>query len=216
MTGHPNLEHAHHGHGSEISDELHVGPDQWDAIYADKPHWDIGHPQRPFLDLAEAGAIRGRVLDVGCGTGEHVLMCAALGLDATGVDIAANAIRAAERKARERHLAARFLQHDARRLADLGEAFDTVLDCTLFIHFVDDEQDRADFLSGLRTVVPTGGRYFMLCFRGQYTHHRELPHDEVADIFADGWRIDSFEETAVIAVGHPSDIPAWLAGLTRI
>ena len=56
----------------------------------------------------------------------------------------------------------------------------------------------------------------MLCFRGQYTHHRELPHDEVADIFADGCRIDSFEETAVIAAGHPSDIPAWLAGLTRI
>src|SRR6266568_3429515 len=51
-------------------------------LYTSPPPWDIGRPQPAFLTLAEAGAIQGRVLDVGCGTGEHVLMCAALGLDA--------------------------------------------------------------------------------------------------------------------------------------
>ena len=67
----------------------------WDEIYAGGPRWDIGRPQPAFLALAEAGAIAGRVLDVGCGTGEHVLMCAGLGLEATGVDISAAAISAA-------------------------------------------------------------------------------------------------------------------------
>ncbi len=219
MTGNANLGRIQLGHGSEISDaphDPHKGPYQWDALYAGEPGWDIGRPQQPFLALADAGAIRGRVLDVGCGTGEHVLMCAARGLDATGVDISATAIQAAERKARERRLAARFLQHDARRLADLAESFDTVLDCGLFVHLIDDQQDLADFVHGLRAIVPTGGRYFMLCFRGQHIHHRGLMRDEVADIFADGWRFDSFEPTTLVGAGHPPDIPAWLAGLTRI
>ena len=96
-------------------------------LYASRPPWDIGRPQPAFVTLLEGGAIRRRVLDVGCGTGEHALMAAGLGLDATGVDLAANALRTAEQKARDRKLTARFIRHDARRLADLGETFDTVL-----------------------------------------------------------------------------------------
>ena len=36
--------------------------------------------------------LAGRVLDIGCGTGEHALMCAAMGLDATGIDATPMAI----------------------------------------------------------------------------------------------------------------------------
>ncbi len=50
--------------------------EDFDALYAGTPPWDIGRPQPAFLALAQEGAIRGRVLDVGCGTGEHVLMAA--------------------------------------------------------------------------------------------------------------------------------------------
>src|SRR5919202_5979339 len=80
-----------------------------DDLYTSSPPWDIGRPQPAFVALADRGAIQGRVLDVGCGTGEHVLLCAGLGLDATGVDLASRALRAAEDKARERGLVARFL-----------------------------------------------------------------------------------------------------------
>src|SRR4029453_4840791 len=107
-----------------------------------------------------AGAIRGRVLDAGCGTGEHALMAAALGLDAVGVDLAGNALHAPERKAPARGLTARFMRHDARHLADLGETFDTVLDCGLFHLFT--EADRATYVDSLRSALPIGGRYFML------------------------------------------------------
>src|ERR1039458_5240791 len=54
-------------------------PEHFDASYAGTPPWDIGRPQPAFLALAEAGTIRGRVLDVGCGTGEHALMAASMG-----------------------------------------------------------------------------------------------------------------------------------------
>lgn len=105
------------------------------------------------------------MLDVGCATGEHVLLSVGIGLEATGVDLASAALHAATEKARDRGRAARFLMWDARKLADLGESFDTVLDCGLF-HIVTDE-DRAAFVNSLRSVVAPGGRYFMLCFSDQ-------------------------------------------------
>lgn len=40
-------------------------PEDFDALYAGTPPWDIGRPQPAFLALAEAGQVRGRVLDVG-------------------------------------------------------------------------------------------------------------------------------------------------------
>src|ERR1700691_2980960 len=88
---------------------LHSGP------YAEgsAPPWDIGYPQPAFLTLARSGELRGRVLDIGCGTGEHALMAGALGLDATGIDVASRAIALAEQKAKARKLAARFVVGDA-------------------------------------------------------------------------------------------------------
>lgn len=38
------------------------------------PSWDIGRPQPAFTELAEAGLWRGRLLDIRCGTAEHVLL----------------------------------------------------------------------------------------------------------------------------------------------
>jgi 2-polyprenyl-3-methyl-5-hydroxy-6-metoxy-1,4-benzoquinol methylase len=213
MSGAPrHLDHAHLGHGPDP----HTGSPRWDEVYAGKPEWDIDRPQPAFQALADAGAFRGRVLDVGCGTGEHVLMCASLGLDATGVDVASTAIHTAQQKAHDRGLTARFLVQDARRLADLGESFDMVLDCGLFVHVVDDGGDRTAYLDGLRSVVSPGGRYFMACFRGQQGHHRALTHEEIAAAFADGWRVDSIDPATLEGAANPAGVPAWLVALTRI
>ncbi|HEY4463481.1 MAG TPA: class I SAM-dependent methyltransferase, partial [Streptosporangiaceae bacterium] len=78
--------------GSPSSHPGAAAPHDLSDLYATSPPWDIGRPQPAFLALAQAGAIRGRVLDAGCGTGEHALMCAGIGLDATGIDLAARAL----------------------------------------------------------------------------------------------------------------------------
>ena len=186
-------------------------------LYAYPPPWDIGRPQPAFAALAAAGTIRGRVLDAGCGTGEHALMCAALGLDATGVDLAASALHAAQAKARDRGLTARFLAQDARHLADLGERFGTVLDCGLFHVFTD--ADRRLYEGSLRAALEPGGRYFMLCFSdrqpGQWGPVRKITREEITATVAGGWRVDSVQPAIIDITADPAGIRAWLAVLTR-
>jgi ubiquinone/menaquinone biosynthesis C-methylase UbiE len=191
-------------------------PNRPEDLYVSRPLWDVGRPQPAFLALADADALSGRVLDVGCGTGEHALMAAALGLDATGVDLATNALDTAEQKARERELTVRFLRHDARRLGELGEVFDIVLDCGLFHIF--GGTDRAAYVASLRSVLVPGGRYFMLGFSdqqpGDWGPHR-LTRSDVTTAFTDGWRIDALQPATIEITTDPQGIRAWFAALTR-
>lgn len=180
-------------------------------LYASPRPWDIGRPQAAFLELVEQGAIRGRVLDVGCGTGEHVLMCAQRGLAATGIDLAEPALDTAREKARECGLSARFLCHDALRLADLGETFDIVIDCGLFHmpHFT--SADRSTFVTGLASALSDSGCYLMLCFSDRAPEggpHR-ITRDQINSWFATGWQLDLAPASIEVTI-DPAGFPAWL------
>ena len=193
-------------------------PAGFEEAYAGTPPWDIGRPQPAFLQIAQAGALRGRVLDIGCGTGEHALMAAALGLEAVGIDSAPTAIKLAEEKARTRNLAARFILADALNIAQLGEQYDTVLDCGLFHTF--DDPDRIRYEAGLRSAVASGGRYYLLCFSDLQPGAmgpRRVSQAEIRACFATGWRVESID-AATIAVNPgilPDDPRAWLALIVR-
>ena len=166
--------------------------------------------------LADAGELRGRVLDSGCGTGEHTLMASALGLDATGVDGAPTAIAMAERKAIERGLAARFLVHDALDLGSLDGPFDTVIDSGVY-HIFDDE-DRARYVESLEAATHSGARCFLLCFSdlqpGEFGPRR-ITERELRTSFEGGWRIDSLSRATMQTTRSPEGVHAWLASMTR-
>ena len=135
----------------------------WDSSYQDNvPTWDIGRPQPAFVRLADRGLLTGRVLDAGCGTGEHVLLAAARGAAAMGVDLSVVAIEKARGKAAERGLTARFEVADALHLERLGESFDTITDSGLFHVF--DDADRARYVTSLASIIEPGGTYYMMCF----------------------------------------------------
>jgi SAM-dependent methyltransferase len=188
---------------------------EWDASYASTPPWDIGRPQPGFAQLAATGRLQGPLLDVGCGTGEHVLMAAAAGLDATGIDIAPSAIRLAGEKAAARGITATFVVGDACR-ATFAEPFATVLDCGLF-HVFDDD-DRATFVQHLATTVRPGGTYFMLCFSDAEPGDwgpRRVAKAEIEAAFRDGWTVDSIEASDLHVTIRDEPVAAWLATIVR-
>jgi SAM-dependent methyltransferase len=202
-----------------VSDERPAGRDlvaEFETAYEARPPWDIGEPQPPFAALAAAGRLRGRVLDVGCGTGEHVLMAAAAGCEAMGIDIASTAIRLAQAKAKERGIEARFVVGDARDLASLGQQYDVVLDCGLFHVF--DDVDRAPFVASLARAVRPGGEYFMLCFSDEEPPGwgpRRITQDEIRDAFADGWRVEAIEPADIKVTLRSEPVRSWLASIAR-
>jgi SAM-dependent methyltransferase len=191
-------------------------PEDFDALYAGTPPWDIGRPQPAFVHLAEAGALKGRVLDVGCGTGEHALMAARLGLHAVGIDAAPAAIAIAEGKARDRGLGVRFVVGNALDLGSLGEQFDTVLDSGLF-HIFDDD-DRSRYVGSLGMAIAPGGRYYMLCFSDRQPGDwgpRRVAEEEITATFNDGWTINSIAAAKMDITISADGALVWLATVTR-
>ena len=191
--------------------------DDFDASYRQgTPPWDIGRPQPALAAVADRFA--GRVLDAGCGTGEHALLAAERGLEAIGVDASPTAIASAQQKARTRGVDVRFVVGDALNLGALGERFDTVVDCGLF-HVFDDD-DRSRYVRSLGEVLGDGGRLFLLCFSDRQAGDwgpRRVREDELRSSFADGWHVESIEPTLLTVTFMPDGgAHAWLATITRV
>jgi ubiquinone/menaquinone biosynthesis C-methylase UbiE len=189
---------------------------EFEASYSGTPPWDIGRPQPAFATLAAEGQLGRTVLDVGCGTGEHVLMAAAAGCEAMGIDISPTAIRLAEVKAEERRTSARFTVGDALHLEALGEQFDTVLDCGLFHVF--DDADRPLFVRSLAAVVRPGGSYFMLCFSDDEPPGwvpRRVTRAEIRDVFAEGWEVAGIEPAELYVTIRAEPARSWFTCIRR-
>jgi cyclopropane fatty-acyl-phospholipid synthase-like methyltransferase len=193
---------------------------RWDSAYeaGSRPPWDIGRPQPAFVRLADGGLLRGRVLDAGCGSGEHALLAAARGADVVGVDVSPRAIDRARRKAGERGIAVRFEIADALRLGELGLTFDTVIDSGLFHVF--DDADRARYVTSLASVLEPGGTCYLMCFSDRQPGTmgpRRVSQEELRAAFSDGWAVTSIVAEAFEVnpgLGTPT-AQAWLATIRR-
>jgi cyclopropane fatty-acyl-phospholipid synthase-like methyltransferase len=168
----------------------------FENLYAGPAPWDLGKPQCQFTAIADR--VTGRVLDAGCGTGEHALFFAARGHRVIGIDFVEEAIRRARRKADERGLSVQFLVKDATMLEEWGERFASVIDCGLFHVFSDD--DRRRYVGGLAKVVAPGGRLFLMCFSDEVPGTegpRRVSRQELYDAFADGWEVESVQPVQI-------------------
>jgi len=189
----------------------------WNSAYQGSPPWDVGRPQPDFVRLAEAGELVGRVLDVGCGTGEQVMLAATHGAEAMGVDIAELAIQRAREKAEERGIHATFQVADAMHLDRLGRQFDVITDSGLFHVFSDDE--RPAFVTSLRSVLRPGGMYYMMCFSDWQPGDwgpRRVSKAEIRASFADGWSVRSIEPAQFVIAMESERAQAWLATIERV
>ena len=192
-------------------------PSRWNSSYQGAPPpWDIGAPQPRFAALADAGCLQGEVLDSGCGTGEHVLMAARRGAQATGIDIAELAIEQARAKAEERGIAATFLVGDVLHLDRLARQFDVITDSGVFHVF--DDSEREVYVASLASALRPGGALYLMCFSDRQPGDwgpRRVSEAELRAAFADGWSITAIEAATFDITIDPNGAQAWLASVIR-
>lgn len=182
----------------------------FEEAYEGVPPWDLGRPQPTIIEIEKDGKIKGRVIDIGCGTGENALYLAEKGYSVWGIDRVDAAIEEARKKMKERGLSAVFLTGDALELANLGECFETVVDFGLF-HTLSDE-DRLRMESTLSRVMNSGGLYHMVCFSEYVPGERgpgRVTREEIRAVFQKGWEIQSQDLVRHETSYEPGWAPAW-------
>ena len=198
-------------------------PESFNEAYAQTPPWDIGRPQPAIVALADRGGVlRAPLLDVGCGTGEHVLFLRSRGIDASGIDIAPAAIERAREKARLCGVDPNvFSIADALALGTLGKRFSTTLDVGVFHIFGD--ADRVRYAASLAQILEPGGVYVTMAFSdhepADWGGPRRIREADFASTFRDGWRVRSVEEarfTTHLPQHAASGGRAWVAVVDRV
>ena len=190
--------------------------------------WVIGQPQPTIVTLERQGWVRGKVLDAGCGTGEHAVHLAALGYDVYGLDFSSRAIEQARANAAARNVVAHFEVADALALRN-EPTYDTVIDSALFHVF--DASDRARYMRSLHRACRRGALVHVLALADTGPHFGPQVSDTaIRDAFGQGWSMEDLraaryrgvvirDEHAVAlnrSIGELVDLPAWLARARRI
>ncbi len=167
------------------------------------------------------------MLDAGCGTGEHALLIASLGLPVLGVDVAETALATAREKAARMKAAQKktndggvveFATADALHMERLGRRFDTVLDCGLFHTFDDDERPR--YVASLASVTERDGTGYVVCFSddGPDTGPHPVSQETLRAAFSpgSGWNLLALEPDRIHTRFHRDGAPAWFVTIKRI
>ncbi|OPY36426.1 MAG: tellurite resistance protein TehB [Methanoregula sp. PtaU1.Bin051] len=190
--------------------------DFFGAAYKGRPPWDIGRPQKEFIELVRRGEVTGPVLDIGCGTGENALFFAAEGFEVWGIDATPLAVEKAQEKAAARNLAVQFRILDALSLTRLGRTFGTVTDSGLF-HTLSDE-NRPVFTENLAAVLPSGGNYFMLCFSDLEPPGygpRRIKQQDIRDTFRNVWSVNYIRPAVFESNTRKEGSKAWFSSITK-
>jgi ubiquinone/menaquinone biosynthesis C-methylase UbiE len=193
----------------------------WEDAYKTVPPWDVGRPQPALVELVRARELnrgRGRVLDVGCGTGENALYLAGNGFSVSGVDLSSRAIAAARAKAVERRRNIDFRTGNALSLEFKDSVFDNVIDSGLFHTFPED--DRPVYAREMARVLVTRGRYFMLCFSEKeptdWGGPRRIRREEIETTFSPLFNINYIKDASFATRIHNSGGKAYLTSATKI
>ncbi len=142
----------------------------WQQLFFDfmyrfrRPPWDTGITPPEVVELIRVEKVRGRALDLGCGTGTNSIYLAQHGLQVVGVDFAPKAIATARTKAKRAGVDVDFRVADVTRLDGLDprESFDLVLDIGCFHSIPTSSRER--YMDGIAGLTCSGGTYMLYAF----------------------------------------------------
>src|ERR1043165_486109 len=171
--------------------------------------WVIGEPQPAIVELERTGLLGGKVLDVGCGAGEHTMPLTRLGYDVLGIDFSEHAVAQARENATQQGIDAHFAVADATRLGEAeGPRYDTIVDSALFHVF--DDADRPRYAAALHRVCRPGATVHVLALsdagRG---FGPQVSEEIIRQAFSEGWELESLETTTyrgVVGAAHAEAI----------
>lgn len=175
--------------------------------------WQIGRPQPAVLGLADTRQLRGRLLDLGCGTGHNAILAAQVGASVVGIDIDPDALAEARRAA-----AADNVEADFRRLGiedldglDAGP-FDVILDSLLFQAL--SPRLRARYVDNVTALAAPEATLFVLAYAaGQVDIPHHLEPGGLRRWFEPRWLLESATRTIVDTRRHPLGASGWLYSL---
>lgn len=191
-----------------------------EAYVEGRAPWDTGRPQREVVALSDAGAIAGRVLDIGCGTGENAILLAERGHTVLGIDLAPRAIEIARDKAEargtDRGLNVEFTVCDVTKPTRFGGAFDTAVDSGVF-HVFDDDL-RPAYVKTIKEALRPGGRAHIIVWSEHQPGDdgpRRVTRAELRGVFSKGWSDMKIRHGIYETALHPGGAKAWVLSMTK-
>jgi SAM-dependent methyltransferase len=156
--------------------------------------WD-GHPLAQSLrNLIEGNGSpplpAGKVLELGCGTGDNAIYLDDHGWQVTAVDFVAKAIELARAKAGAQHATVRFEQADVTRLSSegLGDDFGLITDNGC-LHAMSDT-DRDSYVREVSAVAAPDARLLIIALEpGVRRNVRGIDQADIERRFATGWTL---------------------------
>ncbi|MQG15631.1 MAG: class I SAM-dependent methyltransferase [SAR202 cluster bacterium] len=187
-------------------------------IYVEeKPIWEINRPQRAVISLLESGVIKGRVLELGCGTAENAIYLNANGFEVVGIDLSEHAIKLARQKSKIKGASIELICGDLFKHDFGGEVFDTILDSGVFHGFSDNARNK--YMKVLRQLARPGGILHLIAwseFEPGDDGPRRISRHEIQKVFQNEWTditiVKSIYETNI----HADGAAAWLASMTKM
>ena len=139
-----------------MKDEYSLEAEVYDKIWG-KYDYDI---DIRFLDKLFKKNKSKKVIDIGCGTGNHAIRLSKLGYEITGVDVSSTMLEKARGKTKEAKV--RFIHGDMRKLNEIisqDEKFDAAI-ClgSVSFHLITNE-DVQTFLKGLYKILKENGLF---------------------------------------------------------
>jgi SAM-dependent methyltransferase len=146
----------------------------YDLLYRDKDYDDECNKIEEIIRKETAGKVR-TILDLGCGTGNHVFRLANRGYSVTGVDRSEDMLAIARLKAQESNLDCSFVHSDIRTFKS-NKKFDVIIMMFAVLGYLTDNADIEKALATVRKHLKPDGLFICDVWYGPAVLHQKPGH----------------------------------------